>query len=926
MSRLLRAFVALSILVAPVRSFASAAAPTPTFVLSWGSFGSAPGLFNAPLAATTDAVGNVYVVDTNNSRVQEFNRLGNLIAQWGSFGSAPGQFNQPAGIAVDPSGNVFVSDAGNNRIQKFTAGGAYWVLQWGSGGAGNGQFSVPVGVAADRSGNIYVVDQANNRVQKFDGVGNFITKWGAAGTGTGQFSAPFDIAADAAGHVFVADQLNNRIQKFSNTGAYISQWGTAGSGNGQFTTPTGVAVDAVGNVYVTDYGNNRMQKFDVSGTYIGQWGGPGSGDGLFYAPVAVALDPAMNLYIVDRLNYRIQKFSGVGAVLAEVPDRGMLEWGGFGPGSGMFETPMGVAAPFTGYVYVVDAGLNSVQRFRPSGTFLDQWGSLGSGDGQFTYPVAICADQFGYVYVTDYYNDRIQKFDGVGNFITKWGSFGTGSGQFNGPQGVAADFFGNVFVVDQLNHRVQKFSSSGTYLTQWGSNGIGNGQFQYPVGVAVDAIGNVYVTDNGNNRIQKFTNSGAYILQWGTAGSFPGQFNSPYGIAVDAAGNVCVADQYNHRLQKFTSNGTYLSGSYGIGGGLLGSPLGLAADAAGNIYLADAGRYVVTKFETPPSVSPVSDVVNDQGRQAQIRFTRCSADDYGSGVTVTGYEIYRRIDPVPSAAHSRRAPDEAGSAGIKDASPTPEHAELAGWTYLMTAPAHGESEYNVVVPTLADATPSLLEYTTFMVRAATSNPLTFFDSAVEYGVSIDNLAPASPSPFTGAYVAGATHLHWGPNHESDFGTYRLYRGATSTFGPSPANLIATSPDTGYADPGPPGSWYKLSAVDVNGNESVFAVVGPNQTLDTPAVEARVEFALDGVRPNPSFGDRFTIEFALPSSEPATLEVIDVAGRRVAGRTVGSLGPGRHTIDLARGQRLAAGVYLVRLSQGAERRIVRAIVL
>ena len=51
--------------------------------------------------------------------------------------------------------------------------------------------------------------------------------------------------------------------------------------------------------------------------------------------------------------------------------------------------------------------------------------------------------------------------------------------------------------------------------------------------------------------------------------------------------------------------------------------------------------------------------------------------------------------------------------------------------------------------------------------------------------------------------------------------------------PGAGNLVASLADTGYADVGPSGGYYKLSAVDFNGNESAFALVGPGQTLDAP---------------------------------------------------------------------------------------------
>ena len=50
---------------------------------------------------------------------------------------------------------------------------------------------------------------------------------------------------------------------------------------------------------------------------------------------------------------------------------------------------------------------------------------------------------------------------------------------------------------------------------------------------------------------------------------------------------------------------------------------------------------------------------------------------------------------------------------------------------------------------------------------------------------------------------------------------------------------------------------------------------------------------------------------------ATLSLVDVTGRRVRFREVGSLGRGRHVLDLAEGELLPAGVYIVRLEQGGK---------
>jgi len=97
------------------------------------------------------------------------------------------------------------------------------------------------------------------------------------------------------------------------------------------------------------------------------------------------------------------------------------------------------------------------------------------------------------------------------------------------------------------------------------------------------------------------------------------------------------------------------------------------------------------------------------------------------------------------------------------------------------------------------------------------------------------------------------------------------------------------------------------------------------SADVP-VDAPLSIALHPVRPNPSRGGVLTVHFALASPATASLEVFDVAGRRIAAREVGSLGIGRHALDLGEGTRLAPGLYLVRLTQGANVRVARAAVL
>jgi hypothetical protein len=104
----------------------------------------------------------------------------------------------------------------------------------------------------------------------------------------------------------------------------------------------------------------------------------------------------------------------------------------------------------------------------------------------------------------------------------------------------------------------------------------------------------------------------------------------------------------------------------------------------------------------------------------------------------------------------------------------------------------------------------------------------------------------------------------------------------------------------------------------NGREEFYGQVW----VDVPLA---AQVALGKITPNPSKG-RFTVSLALPLSGPATLEVVDVNGRRVLSREVGGLGPGGHDIDFGRDRSLETGVYWVRLTQAGRTFSRKAVVV
>lgn len=91
--------------------------------------------------------------------------------------------------------------------------------------------------------------------------------------------------------------------------------------------------------------------------------------------------------------------------------------------------------------------------------------------------------------------------------------------------------------------------------------------------------------------------------------------------------------------------------------------------------------------------------------------------------------------------------------------------------------------------------------------------------------------------------------------------------------------------------------------------------GPRNAARERVLSIHMPHSLPGLR----------IEFTLAEETPARLDVLDVAGRVVSGRDLGSRPPGEYTLDLT-GEGLAQGIYFLRLRQGASEARTRMLVV
>ncbi len=117
--RYLTCVLVIAFLFIPLAQVVSADSSSPIILQKWGVKGVDKGNFSQPGSVAVDSMGNIYVADTQNDRIQKFNSKGEFITMWGSYGSGDGQFRTPNDVAVDSKGNIYVADTFNYRIQKF---------------------------------------------------------------------------------------------------------------------------------------------------------------------------------------------------------------------------------------------------------------------------------------------------------------------------------------------------------------------------------------------------------------------------------------------------------------------------------------------------------------------------------------------------------------------------------------------------------------------------------------------------------------------------------------------------------------------------------------------------------------------------------------------------------------------------------------
>ena len=229
---------------------------------------------SGPTGVTVDMAGNLYIADTDNSRIRQVSPEGIIttVAGNGNFGfSGDGSaatsvsLNRPRDVALDAAGNLYITDVVSNRVRRVSPEGIITTV------AGNDEFGIsddgglatstalafPISVTLDVDGSFYFVDSLSFRVRRVSPQGIITT---VAGNGNFGFSGdggpatnavldtPQSLAVDAAGNLYVASTQNHRVRKVAFGPATPAVGGTV---NGASFSQQPLTAGSIGSTFGT---------------------------------------------------------------------------------------------------------------------------------------------------------------------------------------------------------------------------------------------------------------------------------------------------------------------------------------------------------------------------------------------------------------------------------------------------------------------------------------------------------------------------------------------------------------------------------------------------------------------------------------------------------------------------------------------------
>jgi sugar lactone lactonase YvrE len=617
-----------------------------------------------PAGVVVDSSGNVYVAEYSNNRVLMYppgsttatRVYGQPNFTTSGAGLSAAGLNGPAELAIDGSGNLWVTDTNNSRVLMYAPGSTTATKVLGQPSfTANGTAATSTGMnfpysVAFIGTTLFVADLGNNRVLMFNNAAGLANGAAAnvvlgqtsftglsSGLSSTKFNQPAGVAGDANGNLYVADYQNNRVLIFHNAvslssgaaanivlGQAFFTTAASGASANQLSQPGAVAPDSSGNLYVADTANNRVLYYPnpaagangpSAQTVYGQiafvlnspnQGGSPSATGL-NQPFALTLDSRGNLYVADYSNNRALAYGKI------VP---AITWNN--PAAINYGTALSATQ------------LNATANVPGTFAYNPPAGTVPAGGTQTLSVTFTPTDTTTYDTATASVSLTVNKAPLT---IT---ALSTGVYTQGPVPTITASYSG--FVNGDTSASLTTQPACTTTFT------VGAAPGSAQTSSCSGAVSPSYTFTYQNGTVQVLSANEpalAAILVWGqpdfttaSSGTTATNLFAPGATAVDSSGNLYVADSLNHRVlmyplgsttatQVYGQNGSFTTHNAGSGATGLNNPIGLALDGSGNLWVADHGNNRVLMF--PPGSTTATRVLG------QPSFTAVS-----SGTTATG--------------------------------------------------------------------------------------------------------------------------------------------------------------------------------------------------------------------------------------------------------------------------------------------------
>ena len=179
---------------------------------------------------------------------------------------------EPKAVVVNNVGEVFVLDSGNNRVQKYDKEGHFLNTIAGKG-KGPGELLNPRDMTTNKIGNIYIADSGNKRVQIFSNIGKFSDGFNVA-------SSPSRIEVDTENCVYVVmgslmGMGRNLLFKHDESGHLITSFVKTIKDRDKFVmtakNQVSTSTDINNNIYIAYLFDYKISKYDKKGNLLLQF-------------------------------------------------------------------------------------------------------------------------------------------------------------------------------------------------------------------------------------------------------------------------------------------------------------------------------------------------------------------------------------------------------------------------------------------------------------------------------------------------------------------------------------------------------------------------------------------------------------------------------------------------------------------------------